>query len=69
MRTKKEYRQLDVCVGCGKPKEPGLLVCWDCFKYREDIWPLKQFVESGKGTFWDWLKTIPQTWKTRIAAG
>lgn len=24
------------CPGCGQPKEIGLVVCWPCFKYRED---------------------------------
>jgi hypothetical protein len=43
-----------VCRGCGEAKETGLMVCWPCFKYREDIVPLKYF----NGTFEEWLNTI-----------
>jgi hypothetical protein len=28
-------RGMVTCVGCGKEKDPGLLVCWGCFKHRE----------------------------------
>ena len=43
-----------ICRGCSEAKETGLVVCWPCFKYREDIVPLKYF----DGTFTEWLKTI-----------
>lgn len=31
------------CRGCGKPKPPQTRVCWQCFKYRTDVTPLKNF--------------------------
>ena len=34
-------RESSVCFGCGRPKEVGITVCWDCFKRRTDITPLK----------------------------
>lgn len=34
------YRAGMVCQGCGKAKEEGSLVCWDCFK-RHPIDPFK----------------------------
>ncbi len=30
-----EVRNHPTCAGCGRPKDPGCLVCWPCFKYRE----------------------------------
>lgn len=65
MITSDQARELDVCPGCGEPKEPGLIVCWPCFKYREDIVPYKDF----DGTFEQWCNTVPETWKTHIAQG
>ena len=50
MITEKQSRKLDMCPGCGKPKVIGLVVCWDCMKYRKDITPLKYF----DGTFEQW---------------
>ena len=44
-------RTLSICPGCGKPKQIGCVVCWDCFKYRTDIKPLKYF----DGSLADWL--------------
>lgn len=34
-------RNETTCRGCGKPKEIGLIVCWNCFKYRPN--PFKYF--------------------------
>jgi hypothetical protein len=42
------------CRACDEAKEIGLVVCWLCFKYREDIVPLKYF----DGTFTEWLARI-----------
>jgi hypothetical protein len=42
------------CRGCGGEKEDGLIVCWPCFKYREDIVPYKEF----NGTFEEWLQRV-----------
>ena len=44
-------RQLSVCCGCGGSKNVGCVVCWDCFKYRKDITPLKY---DGRSVA-DWL--------------
>ena len=44
-------RALQTCPGCGKAKQAGCVVCWDCFKYRTDITPLKYF----DGSLADWL--------------
>lgn len=43
------------CLGCGNNKSLGLVVCWNCFKYRSDITPLKYY----NGSFQEWLDTIP----------
>jgi len=43
-----------VCRGCNEPKATGLIVCWPCFKYREDIVPFKYF----DGTLSEWLQTV-----------
>ena len=40
------------CRGCRGEKEAGLIVCWPCFKYRDDIVPFKYF----DGTFSEWLE-------------
>lgn len=41
--TEEQAREMADCVGCGKVKSKGLVVCWDCFKYRKDVTPLKYF--------------------------
>lgn len=43
-----------ICVGCDNNKEPGLTVCWNCFKYRTDVIPLKEFW----GNVWEWLEYV-----------
>ena len=43
-----------VCRGCNGEKGTGLIVCWPCFKYREDIVPFKYF----DGTLSEWLQTV-----------
>ena len=43
-----------VCRSCNGEKETGLIVCWPCFKYREDIVPFKYF----DGTLSQWLQTV-----------
>jgi len=47
--SEKQARTMTVCV-CGKPKDVGCEVCWDCFK-RGDL-PLKYF----DGPFEEWQK-------------
>jgi hypothetical protein len=44
-----------VCRGCDGTKETGLVVCWSCFKLRDDVMPFKYF----DGTFSEWLQTLP----------
>jgi len=56
-------RNLDICVGCGEPKSIGCIVCWECFKYRQDVVPYKY----ANKTLAEWLQTIPPNWKMRIA--
>jgi len=43
-----------ICCGCGAPKEPGLIVRWHCFKYRDDIVPFKYF----DGSLAKWARTL-----------
>lgn len=31
--TEDQARLTRVCPNCGKAKELGMVVCWDCFKY------------------------------------
>ncbi|MFH1921773.1 MAG: hypothetical protein ABIP48_18060 [Planctomycetota bacterium] len=46
------------CPGCGKPKQVGCVVCWPCFKYRDN--PLKYFANDtpDAGDLVAWLKAI-----------
>ena len=39
------------CLGCGGVKGEGCIVCWECFKYREDVEPYKYW----GGGFFSWL--------------
>jgi hypothetical protein len=45
-------RESLLCFGCGREKAVGLTVCWSCFKYREDITPLKYWT----GGLRSWLE-------------
>ena len=36
-QVERHARTLPVCPACGKPKDIGCIVCWNCFKYRKDI--------------------------------
>lgn len=47
-----EYRDMDTCIVCKQEKSAGLIVCWDCYKYREDMTPFKYY----KGTIEDYIK-------------
>jgi hypothetical protein len=49
-----QARTETVCRGCGGEKELELIVCWPCFKYRDDIVPFKYF----DGTFTEWLERV-----------
>jgi len=51
--TEDEARKRIVCPACGSPKDLGCMVCWNCFKYRMDIIPLKYF----RGSFAEWMES------------
>jgi len=52
----KKLRDSETCEGCGSRKDKGTVVCWDCFKYRTDVTPLKYF----QGSLTGWFKYINQ---------
>jgi len=56
-------RQSGICPGCGNLKPAGCLVCWHCFKRRQDVTPLKYF----DGSVNKWLRMVRT--KTRRSAG
>ena len=37
VQLEERARTETVCRGCNGEKGTGLIVCWPCFKYREDI--------------------------------
>ena len=45
-------RQKPVCSGCGKPKDIGCIVCWDCFKRGKH--PYKYW----EGSWAEWLDAV-----------
>jgi len=50
--TEEEARQMNTCPACGKEKEKGLIVCWDCFKYRINAFKYSKLDLS------DWLEEL-----------
>ena len=46
-----EMRAATVCAGCGSQKQQGLVLCWQCYKYRQDITAYKYF----HGSMEEWL--------------
>lgn len=54
MITQEEAKASELCAGCNRHKDIGLIVCWKCFKYRTDITPFKYF----EGTFEEWQKML-----------
>lgn len=54
-KKEQEARDSKVCPACKKEKNKGLIVCWGCFKYREN--PLKY----SPLPFNQWIKIIKQT--------
>lgn len=50
--TEDQARELLMCLGCGKAKDKGLVVCWTCFKYTTAKTPLKYF----DGSLVEWLQ-------------
>jgi hypothetical protein len=49
-----QARTETVCRGCGRPKELDQVVCWNCFKFREDVIPFQDF----DGTLAEWLRLL-----------
>jgi hypothetical protein len=45
-------REKTTCIACGEDKSIGLVVCWDCFKYRKN--PYKNTNLELR----EWLKVI-----------
>lgn len=63
-------RKSKVCI-CGKsmneglrPQDEGSPVCWDCFKYRTDVTPLKYFQSS----YDEWVKYLRNSGIRQCAA-
>lgn len=56
--TETQARNSSECIGCGKDNPAGCIVCWQCFKYRTDIVPLKQW----NGGFAEWQVVAIPTW-------
>ena len=50
--TEEQMRKTDICEGCKSCKVIGTIVCWNCYKYRRDITPLKYF----NGSVFEWLQ-------------
>jgi len=50
--SEEQARHEPYCRGCREKKEMDLIVCWRCFKYRENS--LKYF----RGTFQEWLQSL-----------
>ena len=50
--TEEKARESTKCLGCGETKEFGLVVCWDCFKYRNDAF------KYSKKSLDNWLKSL-----------
>ena len=63
MITEVEARQKAKCI-CGADKTPGAIVCWTCFKYRNDLMPLKYY----PGTFEAWQMEFSDIIATTTAA-
>lgn len=53
-QSENKYRAMSACAGCKKSKEIGLVVCWDCFKYRDDVIPFKYH----NGSIESWLEIV-----------
>jgi len=53
METREDHERTQiVCAGCGKPKDLGCIVCWNCFKYCATPFkwagvPLEKWLAAG----------------------
>ncbi len=50
----KTAREMRFCLACSRPKDEGLVVCWDCFKNRKDVTPFKYW----EGDLVSWISEI-----------
>lgn len=51
-KSEAKYRNMANCPACGDEKTPGLVVCWHCFKYRDN--PFKY----SRSNIETWLEDI-----------
>ena len=63
MLVENEVRKEIVCRGCGGIKQPGCVVCWGCFKYRQDVTPFKYF----DGDINEWLEHVRNETRGAVA--
>lgn len=49
-----EARAAEICLGCMADKPKGTVLCWNCYKYRTDITPFKDF----HGSLEEWLDYV-----------
>ncbi len=49
-----------ICPACDKPKELELIVCWTCFKYREDVIPFKYYEGNSLDPLQEWLDYVKE---------
>jgi hypothetical protein len=47
-------RSRPICFACGSEKQVGCVVCWDCFKHRQDVTPFKYY----DGNILEWLEYV-----------
>lgn len=52
MNTEDLQRTLTTCIACGDDKPLGNIVCWGCFKYRDNAYKYSPL------DFEDWLASI-----------
>ena len=53
-QLEEQTRTETVCRGCGGEKGLDLIVCWPCFKCRDDTVPFKYF----GGPLSEWLERV-----------
>ena len=65
-------RSETTCHGCGKSKESGMLVCWDCFKHVPPV-PGIKCLKDHDGDLCSWVRAIDQyreyPWMERMRDG
>lgn len=62
--TDEQARLSEICPACKKPKALELVVCWTCFKYREDVIPFKYFEgKDSNDLLQEWLDYVRKSKK------